>query len=206
MIPKFSQDTALLLIDCQRGVDELTHWGGARAQRNQPEAESRLLQVLAAWRTKKLPIAYTVHNSRERNSPLRLDREGGKQKPGFEPQGGEVVVTKSMNSAFIGTSLEIDLRRMKINRLLIGGFFTNMCISTSVRMANNLGFDTYLIHDACACVNRAGVDGRQWTAEEVHGVTIASLHGEFCTAVDHHAALGLLEKDAGHLRRVQGNE
>ena len=39
------------------------------------------------------------------------------------------------------------------------GFYTNYCIETTVRMAGNLGFDTYLVHDACAAVNTLGYDG-----------------------------------------------
>jgi len=50
------------------------------------------------------------------------------------------------------------------------------------------------------------VDGRNWDAQTVHEVTIAALHGEFCTAIDHGAALELLEGDVSSLECVQGNE
>jgi nicotinamidase-related amidase len=89
---------------------------------------------------------------------------------------------------------------------VISGFFTNMCISTTVRMSNNLGFDSYLIHDGCACSNRHDVAGSDIEPEIIHSVTVASLHGEFCTAMTHDVALSLLRGDRADLDRVQGNE
>jgi len=206
MITRFRADTGLLLVDCQQGVDDLTHWGGSAGQRNNPEAEERMLGVLAAWRARELPAIFTLHDSRERNSPLKLSRPGGASKPGFEPHADELVIKKRVNSAFVDTSLESELRRRRINRLVIAGFLTNMSISTTVRMANNLGFDTYLIHDACAATNRRGLDGRNWDAQTVHDLSVATLHGEFCTALDHNEIRALLDNDAPALMRVQGNE
>ena len=206
MIKKFQNETALLLIDLQKGVDELQYWGGENGERNNPEAEEKIAEILKAWRKKNLPVFYTMHNSREANSPLKLSLTSGEIKPGLEPIEGEIIIVKDVNSAFIGTNLEIMLRRKNINRLLIVGFFTNMCIETSVRMAGNLGFDTYLIDEACACTNRRGFDGANYDSNLIHNTTIASLHGEFCTNLKLDDALGLLENDNLDLERVQGNE
>ena len=81
-----------------------------------------------------------------------------------------------------------------------------MCVATTVRMAGNMGFDTYLVTDACACTNRIGIDGTDYDAELVHAMTIANLHGEFCTGITTEEALGLLGADATQMERVQGNE
>ena len=111
-----------------------------------------------------------------------------------------------MNSGFIGTSLELELRRAGIQRLVVVGFFTNICVETTVRMAGNMGFDTYLVHDACATMNSIGHDGTDYDPELVHNMAIASLHGEFCTAVTTEDALLLCTQNANSLNRVQGNE
>ena len=55
MIRKFGTDTALLMIDVQEGVDVLKHWGGAEGRRNNPEAETHIGKLLAAWRAAELP-------------------------------------------------------------------------------------------------------------------------------------------------------
>ena len=130
----------------------------------------------------------------------------GEQKQGFEILPGEIVVSKDVNSGFVGTDLEIQLRRKGISRLVIVGFFTNMCVETTTRMAGNLGFDTYLVPDCCATSNRIGLDGADYDPELVHDMTVANLHREFCTAITPGDVLGLLEADAPGLERIQGNE
>ena len=206
MIKQFGRETALLLIDVQVGVDVLSHWGGSNGRRNNPDAEAKMSQLLAAWRNAKLQVAFTRHDSRESASPLKFSLPTGAQKPGFEPVAGEIVVEKDVNSGFIGTDLEIQLRRAKISRLAIVGFFTNFCVETTTRMAGNLGFDTYLIEDCCSTSNRIGPDGVDHNPELVHAMTVANLHGEFCTAIKFADALGLVTADNSQLTRCQGNE
>jgi len=206
MIKQFSNNTALLLIDVQKGVDVLQHWGGATGRRNNPDAESNMLRLLAAFRQQGLTVAFTRHNSREAVSPLKFSLPTGDQKKGFEILPGEIVVSKDVNSGFVGTDLEIQLRRKGISRLVIVGFFTNMCVETTTRMAGNLGFDTYLVPDCCATSNRIGLDGADYDPELVHDMTVANLHREFCTAITPGDVLGLLEADAPGLERIQGNE
>ncbi|WP_394934716.1 isochorismatase family protein [uncultured Ilumatobacter sp.] len=206
MIPAFGADTALLLIDVQVGVDVLKHWGGPTGRRNNPNAESVMLDVLAAWREVGRQVAFTRHDSRETASPLKLALPTGAQKPGFETMADDLVVSKDVNSAFVGTSLEVGLRRRGINRLVVAGFFTNFCVETTTRMAGNLGFDTYLVHDGCAATNRIGPNAVDHDAELVHEMSVANLHGEFCTAITGADAASLLVGDARHLDRVQGNE
>ena len=206
MIKKFGRETALLLIDVQVGVDVLSHWGGPTGRRNNPNAEANMLQLLAAWRKAKLQVAFTRHDSREAKSPLKFSLPTGAQKPGFEPAIDEIVVEKDVNSGFIGTSLEVQLRRAEISRLVIVGFFTNFCVETTTRMSGNLGFDTYLVDDCCATTNRVGLDGIDREPELVHAMTVGNLHGEFCTAVQSNDALGLVASDNVALSRCQGNE
>ena len=206
MIKKFGRETALLLIDVQVGVDVLSHWGGPTGRRNNPNAEANMLQLLAAWRKAKLQVAFTRHDSREAKSPLKFSLPTGAQKPGFEIAHGEIVVEKDVNSGFIGTSLEVQLRRAGISRLVIVGFFTNFCVETTTRMSGNLGFDTYLVDDCCATTNRVGLDGIDREPELVHAMTVGNLHGEFCTTVQTNDALGLVASDNVALSRCQGNE
>jgi nicotinamidase-related amidase len=162
--------------------------------------------LLAAWRKADLQVAFTRHDSREAASPLKFSLPTGAQKPGFEPSAGEIVVEKDVNSGFIGTSLEVQLRRKGISRLVIVGFFTNFCVETTTRMAGNLGFDTYLVDDCCSSSNRVGPDGIDRDPELVHAMTVANLHGEFCTAISCDNALGLVAADNTSLSRCQGNE
>jgi nicotinamidase-related amidase len=113
-------------------------------------------------------VFYTAHDSRETHSPLKLTEPGGAFKAGLEPCDGEPVFKNDVNSGFIGTNLDISLRRAGVRRLVVVGFFTNMCIATTVRMAGNMGYDTYLVDNACACTNRVGPDGTDYGAGLIH--------------------------------------
>jgi len=94
------------------------------------------------------------------------------------------VVQKSVNSAFIGTDLEAELRHRGYTTLVIAGMQTNLCVSTTARMAGNLGFKTYVVSDATATFDNVGPDGIRYGAELLHNVALADLHGEFATVVD----------------------
>ena len=206
MIKEFDASTALLLIDVQKGVNDADYYGGSQGRRNNLDAEDNIRSLLKEWRKSGRQVAFTKHDSRELNSPLKLSLETGKQMDGLESHRQDIVVKKDVNSGFIGTSLELDLRRAGIQRLVAVGFFTNVCVETTVRMAGNMGFDTYLVHDACATMNSVGHDGTEYDPDLVHNMAIASLHGEFCTAITTQDALRLCNRDASHLERVQGNE
>lgn len=206
MINRFATDTALLLIDVQVGVDDLTHWGGVTGRRNNPDAESKMLDLLSTWRSQGLPVAFTLHDSVEENSPLKLDLASGKLKAGFVVSNEDISVVKSVNSGFVGTSLHEEFTSRGITRLVVMGFFTNMCVETTVRMAGNMGYDTYLIPEGCATTNRIGPDGVDYDPQVVHEMTVANLHGEFCTSLRLDDVRDLLVSDAPLLSRVQGNE
>ena len=206
MINQFLKDSCLLLIDVQKGVDVLSHWGGKTGRRNNPEAEQNMLELLSKWRQHGLPVAWTLHDSREAASPLKLSEPGGELKPGFEIAASDIVIEKDVNSGFVGTSLEILLRRAGIQRLVVVGFFTNCCVETTIRMSGNMGFDTYLVPDCCATTNRLGPDGADYDPELVHSMAVANLHREFCTALEMNQTLSLVAGDLVDADRCQGNE
>lgn len=171
-------DTALLLIDVQQGFDE-AHWG----TRNNPDAEARIAEVLDAWRTAGRTVLHVQHCSLEPASPLRADAPGNAFKACASPTLGEAVFRKHVNSGFIGTGLEAHLCRRGIDSLVIAGLTTDHCVSTTTRMAGNLGFNAIVLEDATATFDRRGWDGAVYDAELMHRVALASLHGEFATVM-----------------------
>lgn len=169
---------ALLIIDVQQGLDN-----PAYGERNNPQAESQMARLLAAWRQRGWPVVHVRHDSIEPNSPLRPELPGNAIKPEVLPLEGEPLFTKTVNSAFIGTGLETYLRDQGIEQLVVMGLTTDHCVSTSVRMAANLGFAVTLVSDASATFERTAADGTHYSAEQMHGVNLASLDGEFCRVI-----------------------
>lgn len=175
-----NQNTALLLIDLQLGFDNHTHWGG---HRNNPNCEQVCFHLLQQWRNYQMPIFHIKHNSTDPNSPLRPSQIGNEFKPLTAPMSGEIVIEKTVNSAFIGTDLEYQLKVRGIDTLVIVGLTTNHCISTTTRMAGNLGFTAFVVTDGTATFDRVGFDGTRYDSQLVHDISLASLHGEFATVL-----------------------
>ncbi len=172
------QKPALLLIDFQKGFDDLAHWGG---QRNNPQAEAQAAIILERWRASQLPVFHAQHSSTEPNSPLRPDQPGFELRDELKPKAGEPLFVKNVNSPFIGTNLKEQLDEAGIHTLVIVGMTTNHCVSTTTRMAANLGYQTYLISDATATFDQVGIQGETYDAETVHLTSLASLKDEFAT-------------------------
>ncbi|KQB42753.1 cysteine hydrolase family protein [Flavobacterium aquidurense] len=174
------QNTALILIDVQKGFNEEDFWGG---NRNNKDAETKMSQILEQWRKLKLPVFHIVHSSIHPDSKLHPSHPGFEIKDEVKPVTGEPVITKNVNSAFIGTDLKERLDILGIRKLVIAGLTTNHCVSTTTRMAGNLGFDVYLIADATATFDRIGINGEKYDSELVHQISLASLHKEFAEVI-----------------------
>jgi nicotinamidase-related amidase len=172
------QKTALLLIDVQQGFDD-PMWG----KRNNPDAEANIALLLKTWRSAKRPVIHVQHCSVNPIYPLHPENPGNAFKPEAAPIDGEPIFQKTVNSAFIGTNLEAYLHEQEIEDLVIVGLTTDHCVSTSTRMAGNLGFKVWLVSDATATFAKTGPDGKEYSADEIHAVNLASLHDEFCQVV-----------------------
>lgn len=171
---------ALILIDVQQGFAHADYFGGGR---NNPAAEQHCGALLAAWRAQHLPVFHIRHSSSLPHSPLHASHPGFQFAPEVMPQAGEILLTKTVNSAFIGTDLHEKLQAQGITTLVMAGITTDHCVSTSVRMAGNLGYQVYCVHDACATFARRGIRGETYDADTIHYTALASLHEEFAQVV-----------------------
>ncbi|MCI2398594.1 cysteine hydrolase family protein [Aliiroseovarius subalbicans] len=185
-----TEPRALILVDIQQGFDD-PYWGA----RNNPGAETNAAKLLNEWRARSWPVFFIQHLSTNPDSPLHPDQGKTAIHPLVAPLPGEPVLTKSVNSAFIGTTLEQDLRAAGITALTICGLTTPHCVSTTARMAANMGFQVDLVHDACAAVT-ANVDPswRNSAARPdpkfIHQAALDQLNGEFARVIATHEALG----------------
>lgn len=164
----------LIPIDVQNGFD-YPPWG----RRDNPGMEAQGRRLLAAWRASQRPLIHVRHDSVQAESPLRPGHPGNAFREGFEPRDGEAVVSKSVNAAFIGTDLDLRLRRIGATAVVLFGISTDMCVSTTARVASNLGYRTIVVGDACACFELTDVDGRTVAAEDIARAHLATLRVEF---------------------------
>jgi nicotinamidase-related amidase len=181
---RLQEPCALLIMDMQQGFDDPA-WG----ERNNPAAEVNAGRLLRDWRRRGAPVVHSHHASPAPGGRLRLGQPGHDPKPETRPLPSEPVFLKSVNSAFIGTGLERHLVEQGVASLVLVGLTTNHCVSTTARMASNLGFRTIVVGDATAAFAAAHVDGRPRSAVEVHDAALSDLSGEFARIIDTHALL-----------------
>lgn len=171
--------SVLLPIDNQRGFD-----GPSWDRRNNPVMEANGQRLLAAWRTHSLPLIHVRHDSIHPRSTLHPSHPGNAFRSGFEPRQSEPVVGKSVNAAFIGTDLDLRLRHLDVKTIVLFGLWIDMCVSTTARVASNLGYRTIVVADASACSELTDFDGNVISAADVARTHLATLRTEFAEVVD----------------------
>jgi len=170
---------ALLIIDVQKAIDDPS-WGIGR---NNPDCEANIARLLADWRLRGAPIFHIRHISRDPKSTYAPGQPLSDFKDEVRPRDDERVIDKSVNSAFIGTPLEQELRAAGTTAVVITGVITNNSVEATARMSANLGFETIVVRDATATFGRHDFDGRWRTSAEVHAMSLANLSGEYAAVL-----------------------
>jgi nicotinamidase-related amidase len=176
---EIAENAALVVVDVQRGFEELGFWG----PRNNPGADDNIAALIGVWQSSGRPVVFVRHDSVQPGSPLRPGQAGNDFKEYVERRrgegaGGELLVTKSVNSAFYGSpDLDAWLKSAGISQLVLAGIQTDMCVETTARMGGNLGYDVVVAFDATYTFDVEGPFGWRLGAEEVARAAAVSLHG-----------------------------
>ncbi|KJZ88807.1 MULTISPECIES: cysteine hydrolase family protein [Clostridium] len=143
----------------------------------EPErAGKKAAEILEKFRMENKPIIHVKHN-------FKVDAmENGEYLLDFnecvKPKKKEIIVSKNYPSAFLKTDLKKQLDKLKVDKLVIVGMMTHMCIDTTVRAAQNYGYKVTVIHDACTTKDLKW-NGQTIDAQTVHDSIMASLQGTF---------------------------
>ncbi|MCU7922317.1 MAG: cysteine hydrolase [Candidatus Thiodiazotropha sp. (ex Dulcina madagascariensis)] len=70
--------------------------------------------------------------------------------PELAPEAGEIVVTKTTDSALTGTNLRLILQNMGVKNVVMSGIFTDQCVSSTVRSLADESFNVLVVEDCCA--------------------------------------------------------
>ena len=172
------QKPVLICVDLQQGFLDEAYWGGNRNNKN---AEEICSQIIAKWREIGEEIIHVRHSSTNPDSKLHQSSKGFEFYPSCQPIDGETIITKSVNSCFIGTPLKQMFDEKNCITVIIIGLTTDHYVSTTARMAGNYGYNTFLISDVKATFNKIGLMNKVYDSELIHQTALASLKDEFAT-------------------------
>lgn len=180
-----TRSPVLIPIDMQRAFD----WPN-RPRRWNADLDRNGLALLAAWRRRGWPVIHVRNDALDPTSWFHPSHGGHAFRPGFAPLPGEGLIAKTVNSAFIGTDLELRLRRLDAIELVLFGMRTDMCVSSTARCGSNRGWRVTVVGDACDCCDLPDpFGGEAIRAEDAHRVHLATLADEFAEVVPTAAAL-----------------
>ena len=183
-------DAVLLIIDAQEAIDETRHAAG-----DIPVADQNIAALIAAWRAEGLPLAHVGRQPIGPASPLA---------PAVPPLDGEIVIVRNATSAFVGADLEARLDELGATTLVLCGTLATHALEASARHAGDLGYQVFVVADACRAADAIDLRGRLWAAEDVRALSLAHLKGETATIVDAATALRAAATAKARQRRGVG--
>lgn len=167
--------TALLIVDIQNDYFP----GGKNELKGSVEAGVGAKMLLEGFREKQWPVVHVQHISTRSGATYFLSGTAGVEfNASVKPRPDEPVVIKHFPNSFRDTGLQELLRRMGIERLVICGMMTHMCVDSTTRAAFDHGLACIVAHDACATRDLV-FNGEILPAESVHRSFLGALDGIF---------------------------
>lgn len=182
--------TALLLVDIQNDYFP----GGRMELDGSLKASLRARDILSLFRGRNLPIFHIQHVSTRKDASFFLPDTSGieiHENVGALP--GEMILQKNFPNSFRNTDLLTHLKDAEVNRLVICGMMTHMCVDATVRAAFDHGFDCIVIHDACATKGLI-FNGEQISSGNVHGSFLAAMGAVYSRVYSSSEFAGLVER------------
>ncbi|MEM7226121.1 MAG: isochorismatase family cysteine hydrolase [Pseudomonadota bacterium] len=194
------ETTALLVIDIQNTYleDKDTPEETARWQpffdRMRETVIPNTAKMIDACRQRGIEVVYAriaCHKEDGRDRSLSQKKPGfnylllpktveeGQIVPELAPQGDEIVITKTTDSALTGTNLRMLLHNMGIRDVVVTGIFTDQCVSSSVRSLVDESFAVVVVEDCCAAATM-----------ELHNHELEIINMIYCHVVSSEEALG----------------
>ena len=171
--PATLADSTLIMIDCQN-----TYTQGVMELEGVQPALDQAAELLGRARTAGIPIVHIMHDAGE-GSPYDVRDEIGQIVERVAPRDGELVIVKTFPNAFIGTDLDQRLTAAPGRDLILAGFMTHMCVSSTARGAFSLGYRPAVVAGATATRALPGPAGELVSAAALQAASLAGISDLF---------------------------
>ena len=183
--PSPLDSAALVLIDAQREYTE-----GALPLVGVEAAVAEAARLLERARKAGTPVFHIVHHGKPGGALFNPEGPLSGIVAPLIPLEGETVVVKHLPNAFAGTELDSLIRATGRKELIVAGFQTHMCVSSTVRAALDLGWRTTVVDAAIATRDLPDGAGGVIPAETLHRANLAALADRFAVVVKNSRAWG----------------
>ena len=175
--PTALRDAALIVIDCQN-----TYRRGVMQLEGVEDALGEVERLLERARTAGIPIFHIMHDAGP-GSPYDVTAEIGQISSEVAPAAGEPVVVKHYPSSFFQTDLGAQLDKAGRRDLVLTGFMTHMCVSSTARDAFNLGYRPTIVASATATRELPVPGGAPVPATALQSATLAGIADLFALVI-----------------------
>lgn len=159
---------ALLLIDIQ----DVYFTPGPLLLYKPKETADKAAQILSRFREENKLVIHVQHN-------FKMFSEINKR---VKPIDGEKIIHKDYPSSFLNTDLQGYLSENLVEKIVVAGMMSHMCVDTTVRACQDYGYEVTVIEDACT-TKSLKFKGEKIPAQTVHGAFMAALDGMFAKVV-----------------------
>jgi nicotinamidase-related amidase len=169
--------SSLVIIDAQREYVD-----GKLPLTGVDPAMEKIATLLARARAAGTTIIHILHKGKT-GGAFDPDGPGYKPAPHATPVDGETIIDKGLPNAFAGTELDAALKQAGSKPLILAGFMTHMCVSSTARAALDLGYSTTVVADAVATRDLPNPSGGVITADTLNASSLAALSDRFAVVV-----------------------
>lgn len=177
-------DSALVIIDAQREYLD----GHLPLEGIEPALEA-CARLLKAARDKGRPVFHVQHKGRPGGL---FDPESANFEicPQVMPLESEAVVEKGLPNSFAATPLDALLKAAEVKQLVVCGFMTHMCVSSTIRAGLDLGYASTVVASACATRSLPSVSGEAIAGKTLQVAELAALGDRFAVVAADPSAVG----------------
>lgn len=165
--------SSLVIIDAQREYVD-----GKLPLTGVDPAMEKIADLLSRARAAGTAIVHILHKGKA-GGAFDPDGPGYQPAPHAAPVDGETVIDKGLPNAFAGTELDAVLKKAGARPLILAGFMTHMCVSSTARAALDLGYGTMVVADAVATRDLPNPSGGIITADILNASSLAALSDRF---------------------------